>query len=96
VGHRAESSPKEFNDATRPAAWIETIADDEAEGELADIYRRLGHPIAHILRSNSINPSALRTHYDLYRTLMFGPSPLTRVQREMIATVVSLLNHCHY
>lgn len=78
------------------AAWIETVPDDKATGELADCYRRLSHPVAHILRASSVNPAVLRTHYDLYRAIMFGPSPLTRVQREMVATVVSLLNQCHY
>jgi len=32
----------------------------------------------------------------MYRTLMFGPSPLKRYQREMIGTVVSVINHCRY
>ena len=82
--------------AGRQAAWIETVSEAEAEGELADLYRTFGRPVAHILQSNSPNPPVLRTHYKLYRAIMFGPSPLTRVQREMIATVVSLLNQCHY
>lgn len=32
----------------------------------------------------------------LYRTIMFGPSPLTRLERELVATVVSEANGCHY
>ena len=35
-------------------------------------------------------------HYDLYRHLMAGPSPLSRVQREMIAVAVSVENDCFY
>jgi alkylhydroperoxidase family enzyme len=31
-----------------------------------------------------------------YATIMMGESPLTRVQREMLATVVSAENRCHY
>jgi len=27
---------------------------------------------------------------------MMGESPLSRVQREMLAVVVSFENHCHY
>jgi hypothetical protein len=42
------------------------------------------------------HPAALRAHYDLYRTLMFGRSELSRAQREMIAVVVSKTNGCHY
>jgi len=35
-------------------------------------------------------------HRALYRTLMFGHSPLRRYQREMIGMAVSALNGCHY
>jgi hypothetical protein len=35
-------------------------------------------------------------HRALYRTLMFGPSPLKRYQREMIGVVVAALNQCLY
>ena len=38
----------------------------------------------------------MRHHFDLYRELMRGPGPLSRIQREMIAVVVSALNHCRY
>jgi alkylhydroperoxidase family enzyme len=87
--------PSDDTDRQRPA-WIETVPEAGAEGELADLYRRFGAPVAHILRASSLNPPVLRTHYELYRAIMYGPSPLSRVQREMIATVVSLLNQCHY
>lgn len=33
---------------------------------------------------------------DLYMTIMFGKSPLKRVQREMMAVVVSSSNNCDY
>ena len=49
-----------------------------------------------ILASHSLNPDALRAHVGLYRTIRFGPSPLTRPEREAIAVVVSAANNCHY
>lgn len=49
-----------------------------------------------ILRIHGVHPRTMRQHYDLYVELMRGPSPLTRIQREMIAVVVSAANHCHY
>lgn len=49
-----------------------------------------------ILRIHSLNPPSGEAHHRLYRTLMHGRSELTRVQREMIAVVVSSLNGCHY
>lgn len=49
-----------------------------------------------ILRIHGINPPTLRAHLSLYRSVMHGPSPLTRVQREVLGVVVSALNGCHY
>ncbi len=49
-----------------------------------------------ILRIHGIHSRVMRLHYDLYIELMHGPGPLTRVQRELIATAVSALNQCHY
>ncbi len=49
-----------------------------------------------ILRIHGINPRVMSEHYQFYITLMRRPGPLSRVQREMIAVVVSSLNECHY
>ncbi|MBA3585484.1 MAG: carboxymuconolactone decarboxylase family protein [Gemmatimonadetes bacterium] len=52
--------------------------------------------MSNILRISTIHPQALRAHLGFYRTLVIGPSPLSRVRREMIAVAVSQLNGCHY
>jgi hypothetical protein len=49
-----------------------------------------------ILRIHGVNSRVMKNHYDLYRSLMIGKSPLTRAQREMIAVVVSSANACRY
>jgi uncharacterized peroxidase-related enzyme len=80
-------------------AWIRVIPPAEATGELAEQYSRMKDAdgnVANILTVHSLNPAALRTHYDLYRAVMFGPSDLSRAQRECIAVVVSVTNRCHY
>jgi alkylhydroperoxidase family enzyme len=80
-------------------AWIREIPRSEATGELAEFYARIKDAagnVANILTVHSLNPPALRAHYDLYRTMMFGPSELTRAQRESVAVVVSVTNKCHY
>lgn len=41
-------------------------------------------------------PEVMRDSMRLYQSIMFGPSPLTRAQREMIAVVTSRHNDCHY
>lgn len=55
-----------------------------------------GNAHAHILASHSLNPAAMRAHIALYRTIMFGESPLSRVEREALAVTVSAANGCHY
>jgi alkylhydroperoxidase family enzyme len=50
----------------------------------------------HILRVHGVHPRIMRLHYDLYFELMRGPSPLTRLQRELLAVAVSAANRCHY
>lgn len=49
-----------------------------------------------ILRIHGVHSRVVRLHYDLYIELMRRPGPLTRVQREMLATAVSAANGCHY
>ena len=44
----------------------------------------------------SRSPKALRDAMKMYLTIMHGPSDLSRAQREMMATVVSQVNQCHY
>jgi len=80
-------------------AWIRVIPPAEATGELQDCYSRMKDAdgnVANILAVHGLNPEALRAHYDLYRTVMFGPSELSRAQRESVAVVVSVTNECHY
>ena len=49
-----------------------------------------------ILRIHGVHPRTARLHYDLYREVMYGEGPLTRVQREMLAVAVSAANGCRY
>jgi alkylhydroperoxidase family enzyme len=78
---------------------IRTIDEQDAEGALRQLYDRLSGPdgkVANILKVQSLSPATLDTHYAFYRTLMFGRSPLSRPERELIAVVVSDVNRCHY
>ncbi len=52
--------------------------------------------LPHILKSHSANREALRGHVQLYRAVMFGPSGLSRTEREAMAVAVSAVNNCHY
>jgi alkylhydroperoxidase family enzyme len=72
---------------------------DEATGLLRRQYdaalRRAGR-IWNIVSIMSQNPRALKASMDFYGALMYGPSPLSRSQREMLAVVVSASNRCRY
>jgi len=50
----------------------------------------------HIIQVHAIHPAVMRQHYELYVELMRRPGPLSRIQREMTAVVVSGRNGCHY
>ena len=39
---------------------------------------------------------ALKESMRMYLVIMYGESELSRAQREMLATVVSQVNHCYY
>ena len=80
-------------------AWVRMIGEDEAEGPLRAAYRQLlgerpGRQAPDFLRLHSLVPRAIVPLAQLHRAVAYGPGELTRVQRELIATVVSTLNGC--
>jgi len=80
-------------------SWIEEIEVSEADGKLAEMYAQLlkqRGKVSNILKVHSLNPAAMDDHLDLYVTLMFGKSGLSRLEREAIAVVVSASNECAY
>jgi alkylhydroperoxidase family enzyme len=52
--------------------------------------------VFNIVKAMSLNPRVLRAAMGLYREVMFGPSELSRAERELLAVVVSRANDCHY
>lgn len=96
-GGGSAGSPEAGEERPSPAR-IPVTPPPEAEGELAGVYRSMGarHGVSNILGVQSLHPAALSAHVDLYRTLMFGPSPLSRAERESVAVVVSAANDCFY
>jgi alkylhydroperoxidase family enzyme len=78
---------------------IRLIEEHEATGALAEQYRaavaRAGK-VFNIVKSMCLNPLVLDRSMELYRAIMFGPSDLSRAERELLAVVVSAANECHY
>jgi alkylhydroperoxidase family enzyme len=81
-------------------AWIETIRENEWTGHLADLYPdvadRSRDRVDNIMQIHSLNPRGLVAHDALYRSAMRGTATLRKVDRELIAMVVSAANDCHY
>ena len=80
-------------------AWIRVIKEQHAEGELKTLYGAYKAPwggVDNVFKIHSLHPKSMKAHGDLYRLLMYGRSPLTRLQREMIGSVVSVANECRY
>jgi len=72
-----------------------TDAGPELSREYDKALERAGR-IWGIVAIQSHNPAALRDSIRLYGTLMFGESPLSRAQREMLAVITSQVNECDY
>jgi uncharacterized peroxidase-related enzyme len=80
-------------------AHLRLIDVDAATGRLREEYdaaiERAGK-VFNIVKAMSLRPGVLQRSMELYRAVMFGPSGLSRQERELLAVVVSRQNDCHY
>jgi alkylhydroperoxidase family enzyme len=92
--------------------WIKTVPMSEAGEDLKRAiedqkalypaeYAQPVHPVgegqtSEIVASHSLIPAALRHAFATFGALMSPELPLSRRQHEMITTVVSAANRCHY
>jgi hypothetical protein len=91
--------------------WIKTIPMSEADERLKKAvemeqmlypieYATPVHPTADgsagIVASHTLIPEALYHAFSTFGALMSPDLPLGRAQHEMIATMVSVTNRCHY
>ena len=79
--------------------WIKQINENEATGNLKEIYQNLNAnrgKISNIMKIHSLNPKAMQSHLDLYMSIMFSNSNLSREEKELLAVVVSAINNCVY
>jgi hypothetical protein len=92
--------------------WIKTIPFSEADEKLCRAleaqrelypaeYAEPVHPtadgdVAGIVATHSLIPDALYHAFATFGVLTSADLPLSRRQHEMITTVVSVINRCHY
>ena len=81
-------------------AWIDTIREDEWDGDLETLYGRVADQasgrVDNILQIHSLDPPAMAGHQTVYESAMGSTKTLRKVERELIALVVSDINGCHY
>ena len=92
-------------------AWIRTVSLEEAEPSVLEAMakQRSLYPVEYeqpvqeldqglpgIVASHTLIPEALYHAFATFGALMSPDLPLQRRQHEMIATMVSLTNKCHY
>jgi alkylhydroperoxidase family enzyme len=80
-------------------AWIDLVSVERATGFVRKQYdealERSGR-VWNIVRIMSPNPRAMDASMKFYAALMHGGSPLTRIQRELLATVTAAELNCRY
>jgi hypothetical protein len=91
--------------------WIKTVSmqEDERVKNAMEAQRKLYpieyatpvHPVNNgetsgIVASHSLLPDVLFHAFSTFGALLSPDLPLTRAQHEMITTVVSVTNRCHY
>lgn len=83
-----------------PMPWIEAPHEDEWDHRFDGLREEVTDPkwgrVDWIMRIHALDPASLNAHSVLYRQAMRGTPTLRKVEREMIALVVSLVNDCHY
>lgn len=103
-GRRVARAPRLLadrkGDRRGSVAWVRTVDESEATGLVKTYYdafiKQRGW-VPNILQVHSIRPDTLRAFMGMENAFMHGRGAgLTRVQREMIAIVVSVANRCHF
>jgi uncharacterized peroxidase-related enzyme len=69
--------------------------DDDLRAVFDKCVEKLGF-VPNVLKAYSLRPQKLRNFVAMYNELMLGPSGLSKLEREMVAVVVSAANRCYY
>ncbi|HXV70146.1 MAG TPA: hypothetical protein VEB69_01960 [Acidimicrobiia bacterium] len=81
-------------------AWIDAPHEDEWEDDLSELKDDVIDPshqrVDWIMRIHALDAGSMAAHHTVYRQAMKGTPTLRKVEREMIAMVVSQVNDCHY
>ncbi len=80
--------------------WIDAPHEADWPPEMAELKKDSLDPeydrVDWVIRIHALDPGSMRAHLDLYRQAMKGTATLRKVEREIVAVVVSKTNDCHY
>ena len=80
-------------------AWVKTVEESEAAGELAELYeearQRLGR-VPPMIKALSLRPKVAAAKENLRQSLIGDASSLGARRADMISVVVSGLNRCRF
>ena len=80
--------------------WIDAPHEDDWDDSFDDLRPQVTDPtfqsVDWIMRIHALDAGSMKAHYVLYRQAMKGTATLRKVEREMVALVVSKTNDCHY
>ena len=80
--------------------WIQTVAYEEASGDLLKLYDRVKGPnnnIDNIMLAHSLRPHSMTGHMTLYKNVLHHPrNTIEKWKLELLGVHTSLLNRCHY
>ena len=79
--------------------YLKVINENEASGELKKVYEQIGSArgkLSNIMKIHSLMPDTMIKHLELYLSIMFSKTNLTREEKEILAVVVSKNNNCDY
>ena len=88
-----------MSDESCHALDLPALPDEAMGSDLAKYFgkcrEKLGF-VPNVLQAYAFNAEKLSAFITLYNDLMLADSPLSKLEREMIAVVVSSKNHCYY
>jgi len=80
--------------------WIDVPEDHEWTGDLGEFGRQIADReygrVDNILAIHGLDLGSMKAHHTLYMQAMKGTRTLRKVEREMVALIVSTANDCHY
>jgi uncharacterized peroxidase-related enzyme len=84
---------------TIDASALPTAVRSGLEPDIRDVFEKCDDKlrlVPNVLAAYALRPQRLRNFMSLYNEVMLGASGLSKLEREMVAVVVSSANRCYY